>query len=428
MATQGENVARRYIFKLYPTTEQAAALHEHRMMVADLWNALLERHETIRRRTVQRATWFDADGKRHVGESTHSLTWSAQRFKSGEIVTVEAGANGRPKSFTAYDMQNEVTWLANAMPEWRAVSIWMGHRTAQLLDRAFQAFYRRARNGDGASSGYPRFRRRQQHDGIPHRFLSGCALRQSPRHAQSWELRLKGVPGIIHARGRLPVPTTDFTDADVLWRAGRWWLSAACNIERERDAGRWPMTIRFGVLDGMAEVDGIVVTPPELTEAAALDDRADRMKAERDIRWPRGRRRSEEQAAYREASAEIAQTSAIAARKRRNALHVWTARLIARASDITIIMPPTRRATASPRGDKRGWGAEVETVSTLNRATLSYAPATAAQMLKYKAEEAGIRCDIVAPEASEIDIGRELVQAGRQARRTRRALKEEAVA
>lgn len=419
--------ARRYTFKLYPTAEQAAVLHEHRMMVADLWNALLERHETIQRRTVQRQIWFDADGKRHAGMSVHCQTWSAQAKKAGDLLIAGLGKNGLPRPYTDIDMQNEVTWLANSDPAWRACSIWMGHRTAQLLDRAFQAFYRRAKAGDGASSGYPKFKRRQTHDSIPHRFKSGCSLRQSPRHKLSWELCIKGVPGVIHTRGKWPVEPDKYTDADVIWRAGRWWLSAACEIERHRSGGHYPMCVRFGVLDGVAEVNGMIETIPELIDAAAIDDRIDRLKEDKDIRFPRGRRRSDdEQIEYIETCDEIRRMSAYGARKRANALHVWTARIVKRASDITVIMPPIRAATASPRGDAKQWGAEVDTVSTLNRAVLSRAPATAAAMLAYKAQEAGIRCDIVMDDAPEIGVGQELVRAGQQGRRARRIVKEAA--
>lgn len=38
---------RRYTFKLYPTTKQSAVLHEQRMMMANLWNALLQRREDV---------------------------------------------------------------------------------------------------------------------------------------------------------------------------------------------------------------------------------------------------------------------------------------------------------------------------------------------------------------------------------------------
>jgi hypothetical protein len=42
---------RRYSFGLYPSSEQSAELHQQRMMMADLWNALLQRREDVWRRT-----------------------------------------------------------------------------------------------------------------------------------------------------------------------------------------------------------------------------------------------------------------------------------------------------------------------------------------------------------------------------------------
>jgi Helix-turn-helix domain len=135
---------RRYTFMLYPTVEQDAALRKQARMVAELWNALLERWETIYRRTVQRQEWVDASGAEHVGTTIHCQTWQSQRYASGERVTVQPGQNGRPKPYTKYDMQNEVTYLCNEMPEWRESSVWIGHRTAALLALAIEAFYRPA--------------------------------------------------------------------------------------------------------------------------------------------------------------------------------------------------------------------------------------------------------------------------------------------
>ena len=141
---------------------------------------------------------------------------------------------------------------------------------------------------------------------------------------------------------------------------------------------------------------------------------------------PRGRRRgSEDQQAFQEANSEISRLSAYATRVRRNALHVWTARIIEMASDLTIIAPNLRENTRSPRGDERNWGANVETVSKLNRNTLSLSPGLAIQMLTYKAQEAGIRCDVVRDEAPKIAVGGDLVHVGKQARRTRRRINEE---
>lgn len=87
--------------------------------------------------------------------------------------------------------------------------------------------------------------------------------------------------------------------------------------------------------------------------------------------------------------------------------------------------PPVKENTQSPRGSDAEFGANVETVSKLNRNTLNQAPAMAIQMLAYKAEEAGIRCDVIEDAAPKIAIGGKLVAAGKAVRKSKRALREQ---
>ncbi len=334
---------------------------------------------------------------------------------------MSAGRDGRPKPFTAFDMQNEVTWLANQLPEWREASIWCGHRTAQLLAKSIEAFYSRAKKGAGKQSGYPRYKRRRDHDSIPHRFASGCRLDKDPRHKLSWKLKLKGIPGEIHARGEFPGEVIDWTDADVMWRSGRWEVSVCVTMTPRRHPGSRSLNVNLDLIDCFALVDNVPEQPRGLLEAQILQDKLDGMKSELDQRWPRGKRvAAEEKDELYDAKAEISRLSARIARKRSNALHVWTTGIVARASDITIMAPRVKENTKTPRGDEKHWGANIEIVSDINRNTLGQAPAMAIQMLKYKAEEAGIRCDIVDNDAPNIGVGRELVTVGKTLRRARR--------
>jgi putative transposase len=120
---------RRYTFKLYPNKAQDAALREHARMCAELWNALLEMRETHYRRTKQR------------GDKKTSLT--------------------------AFDQGKDLTALRSALPEWAAQPRGTQERVAEMIDLAFKAFFRRAKEGAGASSGYPRFKRvRDRHGAI----------------------------------------------------------------------------------------------------------------------------------------------------------------------------------------------------------------------------------------------------------------------
>lgn len=419
---------RRYTWKLYPTVEQAEVLRTQARMVGALWNALLERNETIRRRTVQRQVWIDMEGKRHAGKSLHCTTYETVRYARGERSLAAPGKNGCPKPFTCYDMQNEITWLLNADPEWRALSCWAALRTAQLLDRAFRAFYRRAREGAGASSGYPRFKRLDRADSIPHRFASGCKLRpDEERHKRAWALTLKGVPGEIHAHGTLPAPIDKFTDADVIYRDGYWWLSAACEIAVRRESSRMrDVDITWDLIDGMVRINGEAQAIDGLPELI-LDERAvDEMRRDMDAHWPRhARLDGAEREARDEAMDEVRRRLAQIRRRRANALHVWSARIVRSARAIHVVLPQISAHVETGHGDAREWGANVEVVAHVNRGVLANGAAMATTMLEYKAAEAGVPCIVETEIDPEITVARDLKKVGQRVRRASRQAKHE---
>jgi putative transposase len=395
---------RRYVWKLYPASEQAAILHEQRKMMADLWNALKQRREDVYRR------------------------------------------EGRSLSY--FDLTNEITTLRHECPEWAAIPSVTSHRVARWLTLSYEAFFRRVKAGETA--GYPGWRRRERGNTIPLGTMdkTGWHVERCDANPFNWRLHYKSVTEVkdrstwIHARGRLPGSPGDqrenvasrrrmlashsfavsaWRNADIIWRDGSWWLSVCMDVAPRRSAGRFPVAISFDLLDNLATVNGMAETPGELLDAQALQDEVDRLKSERDIRWPRSRKiPDDEREALQEANGEISSLSAAVARKRKNALHVWTARIVARASDITIVAPPLREVVRSPRGDDKQWGANIGIVSELNRHLLSQAPGSAIQMLRYKSAEAGIRCDVVTDEAPNVAVGGELVTAGKTLRRARR--------
>jgi putative transposase len=410
--SDGRNITvhRRYLFQLYPSAAQAETLRAQCAMMIDLWNALLQRHEDIYRRTR---------GQRGV---VHS--------------------EARPY-YTFFDMTKEITGLRAECPEWRALSVWSAYCVAESLDLAFQAFFRRAKAGAGAQSGYPRYRSRRSGTRIPHRHNlppgsksgagSGCKLVAAPRREQrenrNHVLTLKGVDGPLHARGIFPAETSRHSAADVIQRDGKWWFSLCTEMAPRRSRGTRKIIVDFDLVDGLARVIGMPNTvnlidmPSHLAEAAALGEHIDTLKSARDKRWPKAARTDPE---WQDAQAEISRASAHQARLRRNCLHVWTTRIVREASELIIRMPRVSEHVGSPHGDDQHWGANTSMVSAINRNTLNFAPAMAAAMLQYKAAEAGIACEVVENETPAIAIGSALVEAGRKLRRIRRATKKEA--
>jgi transposase len=400
-----KGLERRYIWRLYPTSEQQTVLLNQMSMCADLWNALLSMCEQRYQRAVQRK------GK---SITFHCYRCAALSDETGKLTLCED--HRHPSEFT---MGSWVTEMLKECPEWREGSTWTPRRVAGSLDMAWKAFFK--------GGGYPRYKSRYRSFKLPHRCCSGCKFNKSNRHQNSWHIYMKGI-GNVWGRRESPTEIHEWMDADVLYHAGRWTISVAvdaASCEHKAIDIKTPITIKFGILEGFAEVNGIVETPLELTEAQILDDQRADLQAEFDLRYPRGKRLSDQELKERfDDRLEISRLSARIARKRRHALHKWARSLVNRASIITVMKPTVKDDTASPRGDEKNWGASVEAVSGINRTMLSYAPAMAASILEYKAEELGVwggELEITSPMGR---LGATLKTAGKVVRKVRRKIKE----
>jgi putative transposase len=395
-------VVRRYAFALYPTVAQSELLHEHRRMMADLWNAFKQRYEDVHRRNSQKAK-----------EDRRSLTF--------------------------FDLTLEITELRRQCPEWRAMPAVTLHRVAKQLIDAFQAFFRRCRSG--GAPGYPRWRVRDKNTSIPlgtgtrdvrgnKMWKTGWRFLQRPANPRSWSFYygvadLKDRMTWIHARGRFPTDVNEFNNGDVIWRDGKWHLSLCVEQCGVRWPGQEPVVVRLDLIDCFALVNDAPVQLDGLMAAARLTNHADAVKSVRDKRWLKPPRRdAPDRLEWNDACAEVTRLLAKAARIRRNALHVWTSQLISVASDLTIITPSIRQMTASARGDDKQWGANIEAVAHINRHILNQAPALARAMLEYKAAEAGIRCDVLANTSPKVAVGGDLNAAGKAVRKARRKMRE----
>lgn len=429
--TANQTVIRRYPFALYPTKAEDALLWQHSRMCDDLYNAFKQIYEEHFRRMVKPRCW-DAEQQKFV-------PWP-------EIIDADGrkSETRRQRSLSYFDLTATVKDLRRECPEWRALPSVTLHRIAKLMSLAFASFFDRCRKGE--TPGYPRWRKRDRKPSIPlgtgtrevrgkKTWKTGWRFLQREDNPLSWSLYygdadLADRATWIHARGHFPVEVAEFNNADIIWRDGKWRLSVCV----EQNGTRWPGTeslvVHLDAVDCFALVNGEPQYLLELADAHSIMERADRLKSIRDERWQRPPHRdAPDREEWQNACAEIARLSAKAARIRHNALHVLTTRIVKRASDITIIMPPSiREATASAKGNEKNWGANVEMVAQINRHILNQAPALARQMLEYKAAEAGIRCDIVIDEAPNVAVGNEITKAGKKTRRAahiiRKAAKE----
>lgn len=426
-----EKQVRRYTFKLYPNKAQESALERQTVLLARLWNAALEQRET---------------------------QWAQQ--------CIRAGRKER-KGLSYFDQAKELKFIRADDPEYAAMASSSLELTLKALDLAFQAFFRRAKGGAGASSGYPQYKaskrdgqdwRSYHHATIWHRDGKGWKLE---RFGKNWKVYAKGIPGKIKARGQFPADDVELRDMQIIRRDDAWWMSVVVRIDARRSGGELPVEIDLDLIDQFAGVknrDNGECVPglsaesyfaqgrispmspgagPTLADAGggngaerelhpswrrladAGGEQIDAVQSEGDRRYKKGSYR------WRKEKKRIARLKAKEARRRKDSLHKWTTDLIRNARDVLVIKPDIKDGTKSARGDEKEWGAAVKTVATLNRAILDKAPAMAISMLEYKAAEAGVGITVLQASEHKISIGRDLQTATKLARVAKRKLKKE---
>lgn len=437
--TERPGEPRRYTFKLYESKKQNEALFFGARMTAEVWNGLLNAQA---RNKDRRERLTGQKGVMHVQEMP------------------------RIHYFSYEDMTYEITDLRREWPEWAAMSCESQRRVANALADAHKAFRRRfkelsnpaiyeieaakwrekkQRNPDWKRrnptrfelAGFPKYRALARANWVPYRIKGGakaeCRLmpqgclrkRSNGRESHcNWRLTLKGIPGAIRARGEFPEAPLAWTDADLRHKNGVWWLSVAVDNKSPRDPGLAPLTLRFNLIDTFADIDGADIAQPDFRAIAAIQEKLDALKSERDSRWPwpAGKPRPSSRA-YQAMCDRIGKLSAHEVRVRRELLHEWTTLVVSKASSITIIKPPVKEATRTARGNHKEWGGAVDIVASLNRKVLSQSPAAAIQMLEYKAKEAGIPCVVEAEERPPVAVGTLLSKSTKVVRGARRQLR-----
>lgn len=428
-----DGVRRRYVWRLYPTPAQAAQLREQAQMCADLWNALLEMIETRYGRAVQRygksisyhcadcATRSESAGRMMLCDQ-HRLP---SEFDLGNWISVPGTRVLKNGDYKAPSPEGH---LLRDCPEWNELSTWTPRRVATSLIAAFKAFFRRVKEGE-EEPGYPRYKSRMRHLSIPHRSVSGCRLwRGGPawrsyRHRDNWSLSLKGVDGPIRASRSFDGEITEWTDVDIICRNGRWEANIAVVAKPWRRGGNEAVTVRLDLVDGLALVNGQMQTPDELLDAQLLQEQYDEQQSDHDRRWPPGCVLTDEQRQERRENRErLSRFAARIARKRKNALHGWSAAIVRRASGLIVLSPKIKDTSKSAAGQKQTYGAyAVDAATEINRVALGYAPAIAVAMLAYKAKEAGISLRIMDdPDAPYLERLR-LLEAGERSNQTKKS-------
>jgi putative transposase len=431
----GGRLLRRYTFKMYPNRAQSDALDATRRAHCRLYNAALQ--ERI-------------DAYRLAG-----------------------------RTLTFFDQCKSLKYIRADDPAYAAMSAGSLAETLRRVSNAFDAFFRRAKQGRGAASGFPRYQRSADYPSIPYREAGhGWHLDADARRA-----RFKGIPGSIRLRGRFPLAPQAIRNCDLVLRAGVWWFSVVVEMTpRLRRDDEQHCEIAFDLVDSFADVtfaDGGYAAGSEGAVSAASDDRIsphrqeqsdaggmhpqrvrslnERREAvglptvplvrspdergeavgitpsearEREARSPDERGEAVGISRCRRGSARqrrlkrlLARKQARAARQRRGALHRWTTAIARRTASLTITAPASLpEITASGRGDARRWGAAVRIKAEFNRHVLDQTPGLAIAMLAYKLAERGGAVAILDDAAPKAAIGNSVVTATKENRKLKRTI------
>lgn len=290
---------RTFRFRLYPTADQARALSAQLDLHRELYNAAIEE---------RREAW-----------------------------------RMRRQSVSYIDQEHQVTGIREIRPEAAGCSHRSLGLTLRRVDRAFKAFYRRAKAGQ--RPGFPRFQGAHRFDSMETSFGNGAGLR---RHGVRWF----GI-GEIKAKFHRPVEGTPKT-IGIKREGHRWFVIVACADvpTKPLPATGTDLGIDLGVRVFLARSDGRQVANPRHFERS-MDEVADAQRA-----LARGKRGSNRR---RKARARLAETHRRVARRRLDFHHKTALALVRDADTIHVEDLQPSRMVHGNRGLSRsihsaGWG------------------------------------------------------------------------
>ncbi|CAI9085715.1 transposase [Candidatus Methylacidiphilum fumarolicum] len=271
--------------------------------------------------------------------------------------------------------------------------------TLKRLDLAFQAFFRRIRQGE--KPGFPRFKHPGRFSGFGFKQHEGDWRLIARERSAHLKLRLSGI-GEIPIRGKARTPGEPRT-CEIFLSGGRWHASVTmrCRPAREHGCGAEAFdlgTERFltsaRLEPGKSEpVVFEVANPRHLRKALKKLRKLGRTisrKMEAAIRKHGKRKGFRISKRLRKQYELLARMHAKVANVRKDFLHKQSAAMVRRSGLLITEELEPKRMTASARGSQKKPGKRVRQKAGLNREMLDASFGAFGAMVGYKAEEAGI--------------------------------------
>ncbi len=332
-----EPVARKVVYRLYPSRSQETALLDMLGLHQRLYNAALEQRKAA---------------------------WRLQR-----------------KSLSAYDQMRDLTDLRADDERYSGLNAQSAQVTLHRLHLAFASFFLRCKKGE--TPGFPRFKAFDRFSGWGYK-THGDGFRFFPgdgnRHGR---LRVAGI-GTVTVRGRARTPG-EVKTCEVQHKAGRWYASLTIICEPQRASGTDAIGLDWGVetFATLAHEDGgfsAIENPRFFARMKVALESAQQNLA-------RKAKRSKNRTKARRAVSAIQRK---AAHRRNTFLHQASAKLVAAVNLIATESLSIKSMVRSAKGTIEKPGRNLAQKAGLNREILATAPRAFLDMLRYKAAEAGV--------------------------------------
>ena len=270
-----------------------------------------------------------------------------------------------------YDQCAELTILRRELEEYGQLNAQSCQVTLKRLDLAFQAFFRRVKAND-KKAGFPRFKSFDRFSGFGYK-THGDGWKLIPGEKQQHGvLRLSSVGHIkIRGKAKLGVPKT----LEVQLKQGKWYASVTFECVSTRACGQDAIGIDWG-LQTFATIAKHDESLSEIENPRILRKNLKSLQSKQRA-LSRKQRGSQNR---KKARAAVAKLHGQVANSRKEFLHQTTAIIVKNSSLIAVETLNVKGMSSEGGARKKG----------LNREILSAAPGMFHQMLKYKAEEAGI--------------------------------------
>lgn len=338
---------RKITYKLYPNKTQENALKDYLRLQKDLYNAALQERIDCYKKTGQ------------------GLSYNNQ--------------------------QQSLTQIRQALPEYRAIPVYLSRMTLKRLDIAFKAFFKRVQQGQ--TPGFPRFKSLARFTSFEICAGSGWGFtfgeNANGATNKHGTLQINGI-GHLKARGQARI-TGKVKTSQVMHRHGQWFLSLTIECEPLRIAeNKKACGIDWGVsyLASITHEDGSFnqIENPRYYQQAK--DKLIRL-SQALSRKKRGSAR------WKRACKALSDHRAKLARKRHHDHHQLSHDI---AKDYALVATEKltiKNMTRSAKGTIEKPGTNVPQKSGLNREILDTSPAKLLSMIRYKVEETGGRYEEV---------------------------------